>query len=111
MTTPVSNSTLQAGNSLTPPASPSSDLASTPLQARSSQALTRPDIEHLAFEMRRGTPEYVSPQERLLAARQLQERLSSAPFYAKRAAKAREAGNEMTYWLSLQSSQATAHRP
>lgn len=64
----------------------------------------------LAFELRRGTPEYVPPQERLQAAKRLRERLSCVPFYAKRAEKARLAGDEMAYWLELQSSQATAHR-
>ena len=49
-------------------------------------------------------------EERLQAARRLQEQLSCVPLYAKRAAEAREQGDEMVYWLELQSSQMTAHR-
>ena len=52
----------------------------------------------------------ISHEERLQAAEQLRERLSGVPFYAARAARARAAGDEMVYWLSLQSTQATAHR-
>ncbi len=48
--------------------------------------------------------------ERLQAARLLRERLCCVPFYAKRAAQAAARGDEMAYWLDLQSSQATAHR-
>ena len=53
----------------------------------------------------------VTAEERLQAAEVLRERLSSVPFYAKGAERARQAGDEMAYWLRLQSSQATAHRP
>lgn len=49
--------------------------------------------------------------ERLQAAERLRERLSSVPFYAKKAALANQQGDEMAYWLSLQGSQMTAHRP
>ena len=49
-------------------------------------------------------------EERLQAARRLQEQLSCVPLYAKRAARAREQGDEMAYWLELQSSRMTAHR-
>ena len=52
----------------------------------------------------------VSVEERLQAAEALRERLSSAPWYAARAAKARAAGDEMAFWLDLQSSRMTAHR-
>jgi hypothetical protein len=53
----------------------------------------------------------IPESERLQAAKQLCERLCCVPFYAKRAAEAaRETGDEMTYWLSLQASQMTAHR-
>jgi hypothetical protein len=49
--------------------------------------------------------------ERLGAAERLRERLSGVLFYANRAAKAQaETGDEMSYWLSLQGSQMTAHR-
>lgn len=49
-------------------------------------------------------------EERLQAAERLRERLGSVPFYAKRAARAAAEGDEMAYWLSLQATQATAHR-
>jgi hypothetical protein len=53
----------------------------------------------------------VSAEERLQAAEQLRARLSCMPFYARRAEQARqEHGDEMVYWLDLQSSQMTAHR-
>lgn len=44
---------------------------------------------------------------RLEAARRLRAALSSTPFYADRAERARLAGNEMAYWLDLQGSQMT----
>lgn len=49
--------------------------------------------------------------ERLQAAERLRERLGSVPFYAKKAAAAEQEGDEIAYWLSLQGSQMTAHRP
>ena len=45
------------------------------------------------------------------AAVRLKEALSSVPFYAKRAAKAAAAGDEMDYWRDLQMSEATLERP
>ena len=53
----------------------------------------------------------VSAEERLQAAMQLRERLCRAPWYARKAAEAAVAGDEMSFWMALQSSQATAHRP
>jgi hypothetical protein len=54
----------------------------------------------------------VSVEERAQAARQLRDRLSCVPFYAKRAAAEKErSGDEMVYWLELQGSQVIAHRP
>jgi hypothetical protein len=44
------------------------------------------------------------------AAERLREALSCVPFYAKRAEKARLAGDEMAYWLDLQGSEATLRR-
>ena len=49
---------------------------------------------------------------RLQAARRLRAALCGVPFYAKRAAQAKaETGDEMDYWLGLQSSEATLVRP
>lgn len=47
---------------------------------------------------------------RLQAARRLREALCSVPFYAKGAQDAKERGDEMAYWLSLQGSEATLVR-
>lgn len=44
------------------------------------------------------------------AAERLREQLSCVPFYAKRAEKARQAGDEMAYWRDLQGSEATLVR-
>jgi len=41
----------------------------------------------------------------------LREHLSCAPFYAKRAAKAKAAGDEMAYCLDLQGSSMTMEMP
>jgi hypothetical protein len=48
---------------------------------------------------------------RLQAAERLRAALSSVPFYAKAAEKARLQGDEMAYWLCLQGSEATLQRP
>lgn len=48
---------------------------------------------------------------RLRAAERLRERLSGVPFYAKGAAAAKAAGNEMGYWLNLQGSQGAIGMP
>lgn len=46
------------------------------------------------------------------AAERLREALCGVPFYAKRAAQTKaETGDEMDYWLGLQSSEATLVRP
>lgn len=45
------------------------------------------------------------------AAERLRAHLSSVPFFAKKAEKARLAGNEMAYWLDLQGSQMTTRLP
>lgn len=45
------------------------------------------------------------------AAERLREALCSVPWYAKKAEKARLAGNEMAYWLDLQGSEMTLLRP
>ena len=104
MSTPVNSSTAME-TPLTVEA-----LTQSPTRSDLAQAGSRAMVRELAFEMRRGTPLYVPMEERLQAAKALQERLSSVPFYANRAAKAKERGDEMEYWLDLQSSQATAHR-
>jgi hypothetical protein len=44
----------------------------------------------------------VSAERVELAAQRLREHLCCVPFYAKRAEKARLAGDEMAYWRSLQ---------
>ncbi len=53
----------------------------------------------------------VSAATRLQRAERLREALCGVPFYAKRAEKARLAGDEMAYWLDLQGSEATLVRP
>lgn len=53
----------------------------------------------------------VTHEERLQAAQRLRETHSGIPFYAKRAQETRLAGDEMAYWLSLQSTEATLKRP
>lgn len=45
------------------------------------------------------------------AAIRLREALCSVPFYARRAERARLAGDEMAYWRGLQASEATLMRP
>lgn len=45
------------------------------------------------------------------AAIRLREALCSVPFYAKGASAAAKMGDEMDYWLVLQSSEATLVRP
>ena len=56
----------------------------------------------------KATPHY---QWRLQAAERLREALCSVPFYAKKAQRAKEEGDEMAYWLGLQASEATLRRP
>jgi hypothetical protein len=53
----------------------------------------------------------ISESQALEAAGRLCEPLCSVPFYAKKAEKARLAGDEMAYWLGLQASEATLRRP
>ena len=53
----------------------------------------------------------ISEAQALQRAERLREALCGVPFYAKRAEKARLAGDEMAYWLDLQGSQATLVRP
>lgn len=102
----------------------SAPAASEPLQASHSTApasnstpnspgkvMTLADVTNYAFELRRGTPQYVPMAARLQAAERLREALCSVPFYAKRAERARQAGDEMAYWLGLQASEATLRRP
>lgn len=50
-------------------------------------------------------------QARLLAAERLRAAWCSVPFHAKKAERARLAGDEMAYWLDLQGSEATLRRP
>ena len=53
----------------------------------------------------------VSEEERLRRAERLRAALCSVPFYAKKAQRAKEEGDEMAYWLGLQASEATLRRP
>lgn len=58
------------------------------------------------------TPESKASYARALqAAERLRAALCSVPFYAKKAEAARLQGDETAYWLSLQGSEATLHRP
>ena len=91
-----------------------------PMQANDSPSTQQPEsseteraqrfklLEALAKEA--GWTDTPELPERLQAAELLRERLSGVPSYAKAAAKSRERGDEMGYWLVLQGSQMTAHR-
>lgn len=52
-----------------------------------------------------------SEAQALQRTERLREALCGVPFYAKRAEKARLAGDEMAYWLDWQGSQTTLVRP